>query len=332
MTHRHTDIDISVVVPVYNEERNIGPFLERTMAVLEGIGRYEILFAMDPGTDRTEQIIVEWAAKDERIGLLKFSRRFGQPAATLAGILNCSGDCCVVIDVDLQDPPETIPELYSKFREGYDVVYAKRRSRDGETWVKNIVSAWGYQLINRISDVKIPRDTGDFRVISRRVIEEIRQLPESHGFLRGLVALVGFRQTFVEYDRHARLHGAGNYNRYLGSLRIGFNGIFGFSTVPLAFVMWMGLFIAILSAVGIIAVVLAKLVFQQDYALGIPTTLVVVTFMGGVQMACIGILGEYIGRIYEEVRQRPKFLIDHAVNVEVKDSKGRAYAQKTERG
>lgn len=313
---------ISLVVPVYKEERNIAPFLERAVPVLEAIGRYEILFCLDPSPDRTEQLIRQQIEKNNNIGLLVFSRRFGQPAATLAGILNCRGAWCTVVDVDLQDPPEVIKLLYAKAREGYDVVTARRASREGETAIKKIISRVGYQLINRIADIKIPPNTGDFRIMSRRVVEELRGLSESHGFLRGLVSLVGFRQTEVLYERNARHAGAGNYNRYLGSLKIGLNGVVGFSTFPLQLMMWAGFTIALLSVLGIIIVIALKIRLGAEYPLGIPTITVLVLFIGGVQLTAVGVLGEYIGRIYDEVRRRPLYIVDRAVNVAIRDPRG----------
>ena len=313
---------ISVVVPVYKEENGIRPFLARTVPVLERLGTYEIIFALDPSPDGTERVIRDEIAHNKNIGLLVFSRRFGQPAATMAGILNCRGRWCVVIDVDLQDPPEMIEVLWRKTQEGFDVVTARRRSRDGETLMKKIVSTIGYSVINRVAEVPIPRDTGDFRIASRRVVEELRGLSESHGFLRGLVALVGFRQTEVLYERDARRVGAGNYNRYLGSMKIGFNGIIGFSTFPLQLMMWTGFIIAGLSAVAIFVVIALKIWLGDEYPLGVPTVTVLVLFIGGVQLAGIGLLGEYIGRIYDEVRDRPLYIVDHAANVVVRSPRG----------
>ncbi len=313
---------LSVIVPVYKEEDNIRPFLGRIRPVLEQLGAYEILFCLDPCSDRTEEIIVEESVRDPRIGLLVFSRRFGQPAATIAGIMNCRGDACVVIDVDLQDPPETILPMVAKLDEGYDVVTARRSSRKGETAIKKLVAELGYSLINRISDVSIPRNTGDFRVITRRVIEELRGLGESHGFLRGLVSLVGFRQTFVEYERDAREAGISKYNRYLGSLKIGFNGVFGFSTFPLSFLLWTGFVILLMSLLAIVYMVVTKLVIGENYPLGVPTITVLVLFLGGIQLMAVGVLGEYIGRIYDEVRRRPQFIVDRATNITVRDRRG----------
>jgi len=313
---------ISVVVPVYREEENISPFLARVRPVLERIGSYEIIFCLDPSPDRSEEVIAAEAARDARIGLLRFSRRFGQPAATMAGILNCSGECCAVIDVDLQDPPEVIEKLYAKLAEGYDVVTARRASRKGETALKRLVAELGYRLIDRISDVAIPRNTGDFRIVNRRVIEELRGFSEGHGFLRGLVALVGLRQAFVEYEREARLAGSSKYNPYLGSLRIGFNGLFGFSIFPLSLMLWTGFGVLLFSLAMIVFILAAKVAFGMDYPMGVPTIIILVLFMGGVQLMAIGVLGEYIGRIYDEVRRRPQFVVERAVNVRVRDRRG----------
>jgi polyisoprenyl-phosphate glycosyltransferase len=313
---------ISLIVPVFKEERNIRPFLDRAVPVLERLGTYEIIFCLDPSPDGTEAVIRDEIERNARIGLLVFSRRYGQPAATMAGILNCRGEWCVVIDVDLQDPPEVIEQLYAKAQQGHDVVTARRQSREGETLVKRVVSEFGYSVINRIADVEIPRNTGDFRLMNRRVIEELRGLSESHGFLRGLVALVGFSQGEIVYRREPRLAGAGNYNRFLGSLKIGFNGIIGFSTRPLQVMMWTGFGIAILSVIAIFVVVVLKLVQGDSYPMGTPTITVLILFMGGVQLAAVGLLGEYIGRIYEEVRRRPLYIVDRSVNVVVRDPRG----------
>jgi polyisoprenyl-phosphate glycosyltransferase len=316
------EVLISVVVPVFMEQDNIRPLLARLEPVLDKIGTYEIIFCLDPCRDQTEHVVREEISRNPRIGLLVFSRRFGQPAATMAGILNCRGQWCVVIDADLQDPPEMIAALFAKTQEGYDVVTARRTSREGETLIKRAVSALGYAVINEVADVHIPRNTGDFRIVSRRVIEELRGLSESHGFLRGLVALTGLCQTEIAYERAVRHVGRGHYNRYLGSLKIGFNGLFGFSTFPLQLMIWAGFAIALVSALLIVVVVLLKIAYGNSYPMGIPTITVLVLFMGGVQLAAVGVLGEYVGRIYDEVRRRPLYAIDKAWNVRVKDSHG----------
>jgi polyisoprenyl-phosphate glycosyltransferase len=233
--------------------------------------------------------------------------------ARMAGILNCTGEKCVVIDVDLQDPPEVIEQLSNKMAEGYEVVYAMRSSREGETLIKRAVSYFGYSVINRLSDVQIPRNTGDFRVMSRRVIEELRRLSESHGFLRGMVAYVGFKQAAVLYKRDARLTGTGNYNRLIGSLRIGINGLVGFSSRPLQVMSMAGFVVAALSfAIGMWYVV--QKIVGVDLTPGLPTTVLVVSFFSGVQLLALGVVGEYIGRIYDESKRRPMYIVDRMVN------------------
>lgn len=307
-------VDISVIVPVYREEENIRPFLARLIPVLEKIGSYEVLFCLDPSPDNTQGAIEAEIKQNPNIGLLLFSRRFGQPAAIMGGIHHCCGNACVIIDIDLQDPPELISDLYQKYREGYDVVYAKRRSREGETLFKLAISWLGYKIINAVTDVRIPRDTGDFRIMSRRVIEHLRQLREGHGFLRGLVAFVGFNQTFVEYDRAARVAGISNYNRYFGSLKIGLNGLVGFSNFLLSATLLSGIAIAFFAFLIAVVIVITRIA-GVNYPIGVPTIIVLVLFLGGVQLVSIGILGEYIGRIYDEVKGRPTFIVDRAVNI-----------------
>jgi glycosyltransferase involved in cell wall biosynthesis len=305
---------ISIVIPVYKEENNIIPFLMRAEPVLDKINHdYEIIFSLDPSPDNTELVIINQISRNPKIKLIKFSRRFGQPAATIAGILNCTGDYCVVIDVDLQDQPELIESLFNKLNEGYEVVYAKRRSRQGETLVKKIISYLGYSVINKLSDVQIPRNTGDFRIMTRRVIEELRGLNETHGFLRGLVAYVGFNQTFVEYDRDPRFSGAGNYNRLTGSFKIGLNGLISFSSRPLFIMSIGGFIIAGFSFLMGLSYLIQKLV-GVNLTPGLSTTVLIVCFFSGVQLIGLGLMGEYVGRIYDEVKRRPMYIVDKKVN------------------
>lgn len=308
-------IELSVVVPVYKEEETIPGFLDRIRPVLSGITeRYEILFVLDPSPDQTEAVIHKAIAKDPRIRLLVMTRRWGQPACTTAGIEHCRGRACVVIDVDLQDPPELIAELVAKWREGNEVVLAQRRSREGETLPKRIVSWVGYWIINRISEVPIPRNSGDFRLVDRTVIEALRGLKETHGFLRGLVGYVGFRQAIVQYNRAPRAGGSSKYSQITGSLRIGFNGIVAFSSKPLALATTMGFTVAAASVLLGLAYVGVKIVTRQGLVTGLAPLILIITFLGGVQLICLGIMGEYVGRIYEEVRQRPKYLVARRIN------------------
>jgi dolichol-phosphate mannosyltransferase len=307
-----TGPELSVVVPAYNEAGNIDEFLRRIIPILEeNVASYEIIFAVDPCTDGTEQIILDRRELNPAIKLLRFSRRFGQPTATLAGIDQSSGDAVVVMDVDLQDPPELLVEMLAKWRDGYDVVYAQRRKRTGETLVKRVVAKVGYAVINRSADVPIPRDTGDFRLLDRRVVDELKRFNETHGFLRGLVALVGFEQIAVEFDRPARHAGDGNYNRFVGSLKIGFNGLVAFSSALLNLSTVVGFVAAALAFMTGISYVALK-VSGVDFPVGNPTIVSLILLIGGIQLICIGILGQYVGRIYEEVKQRPRYIVSQA--------------------
>ena len=305
-----SEIKISVVVPVFKEESNIAPFLSRTIATLTRINEsYEVVFVLDPSPDRTEDEIVKASEANARIKLIKMSRRFGQPAATMAGLHFAIGESVVVIDADLQDPPEIIFDLYSKFSQGFDVVYATRESRDGESFIKKIFARVGYKVINKLSDVAIPENTGDFRIMSRKVVNQINSLNEKHGFLRGLVAYVGFNQTSVIYSRDARFSGKGNYNRYFGSIRIGLNGLIGFSSKPLSLMSFFGALISGFSFLLGFWYALQKII-GVSLTPGLSTTVILVSFFAGVQILSLGLVGEYISRIYDEVKNRPMYIVD----------------------
>ena len=311
-----TDKLISIVVPVFNEENNIQPFLDRLLPTLDKITtKYEIIFCLDPCTDDTQSVIENNIKKNNNIKLLVMSRRFGQPAATQAGIQNCKGDYCVVIDVDLQDPPELIEEMSKQALSGFDVVLAKRKSRKGETLMKRAIARLGYYFIRKLSDVPIPENTGDFRMISRRVINQLADLQEKHGFLRGLVAYVGFEQTFVMYDRDARHADNGKYSRLTGSIKIGLNGLIGFSTKPLFIMALFGFLLALFSFLIGMFYFLSK-ILGADITPGLPTTVILITFFSGVQLLGLGLIGEYIGRIYDEVKRRPMYIIDKKIGFE----------------
>jgi dolichol-phosphate mannosyltransferase len=301
---------LSIVVPAYNEQDNVRRLYRRLTGVLDRLElEWELIFSVDPCTDRTEDLILDLCREDPHVKMLRFSRRFGQPMATIAGLRASRGDAVVVVDCDLQDPPELIPQLVERWLAGYDVVYAQRRSRAGETIPKRIVAAIGYRVIRRIADVDIPPNTGDFRLMSRRVVDNVVSLKESHGFLRGLVGLVGFRQTNVRYDRDPRAAGASKYNRFWGSLVIGLNGIVGFSRYPLQLISLVGVALSGL-AFGVALVYLGLKLYGEPFPIGNPTIVVAISFFSGIQLLSLGVIGEYIGRIYDETRDRPKYIVE----------------------
>jgi dolichol-phosphate mannosyltransferase len=319
--------EISVVVPVYNEEQTVEAFLEAVKPPLEKVtSDYEIIFALDPSTDRTEQIILGLREKDPRIKLILFSRRFGQPAATWAGLSYSTGKAVIVIDVDLQDPPELIPEMCRLWREeGWKVVIPQRKTRKGENPIKKAIAYLGYWFINKTASVEIPRNTGDFRLLDRRAVDELMRLKESHGFLRGLTAVVGFRTKLLPFDRQPRLDGKGKYNRLTGSILIGFNGIVAFSGSLLRMMGIIGFFMAAVSLLAAFILFLVKLYNLYDFATGLATLGILLIFLTGCQLVSLGILGAYIGRIYEETKLRPKFIVDQAFGfAPAKDDKASA--------
>ena len=303
---------LSLIVPVFREEKNVPEFILRVTPILDQITPdHEIIFCLDPSRDRTEEIILSECQRNQNVKLLKFSRRVGQPMATLAGLQYSKGSAVVVMDVDLQDPPELILDMVAKWKEGFDVIYAQRRTREGEPLLRKIIARAAYWLIRRIAEVDIPENTGDFRLMSRRVVVEINRLKECHGFLRGLVALVGFKQTAIPFDRPARFAGNTNYP-VIGSIRIGLNGLLCFSTAALKLSSILGFATAGFSLLLTTIYLVLKLI-GYPILWGNPTLVILVTFLGGIQLISVGILGEYIGRIYEEVRGRPKFIVDSAI-------------------
>ncbi|MBP5385037.1 MAG: glycosyltransferase family 2 protein [Lachnospiraceae bacterium] len=301
---------LSIVVPVYNEENGISPFLLRTEKVLEDLEcDYEIIFCMDPSTDHTYDVIKEHMTLNKNIKLITMSRRFRQAAATMAGVLHCTGDACVVIDVDLQDPPEVIPDLIEKWQEGYDVVYAQRIDRQGETGIRKLIDLTAYRVINFLSDVEIPVDTADFRLINRRVIEELRKMPETNMFFRGMVSYIGFKQTAVRYHREAREADSSKYNRFFGEFRMGFHGIFCFSSKPLEYVTFLGMIMTGFGALLSLIYWFQKIFSEKKKTL-VSGTAALIWFIGGIQVFVSGLLGEYITRIYDDVKGRQRFIID----------------------
>ena len=304
---------LSVVVPVYNEADGIPFFIQEVRKVLRQTSlEYEVIFAADPSTDATEHVLQELTRDDPRIKYLLFSRRIGQPLAIIAGLSFSTGEAAIVMDVDLQDPPELILQMVRKWQEGYDVVIPQRRTRGKESWTRGLLARVVYKIIKVVANVDIPENCGEFRLLSRRVVEQVVGLKEHHGFLRGLVALVGFKQCTIPFDRSDRVSGRTKYNALTGSLRVGFNGIFCFSTYALTLSTKFGFLIAMGAFLLAALYGLLKLL-GFPFPIGNPSLAILILFLGGIQLLSVGILGEYIGRIYEEVRDRPKFIIDKKV-------------------
>ena len=304
---------LSIVVPLYNEEGNVAPLVERIVAIagrLEGAPSYEIVLVNDGSTDRTLERIREELARREHIVMVNLSRNFGHQLAASAGMDIAQGDAVILMDGDLQDPPELIVDFMAKWREGYDVVYAVRRSRKGESPFKLFTARLFYRVIKRLTKVSIPVDTGDFRLMSRRVVEALKRSPERHRFLRGMVSWVGYNQIGIEYDRDERHSGLTKYP-LPKMLRFAIDGITSFSDVPLRFASYLGFISSAVAFVYALIVIAYKLfsLNPPGYTPGWASTIVAVLFLGGVQLISLGILGEYIGRIYDEVKGRPLYLI-----------------------
>ncbi len=304
---------LSIVVPMYNEQANVAPLLERIVAVVERLsGRpsYEIVLVNDGSSDATAYAIREQLQRRPHLVFVNLSRNFGHQLAATAGIELAGGGAVILMDGDLQDPPELIEAFVEKWREGFDVVYAVRRSRKGESAFKLITAGFFYRIIKKLTKVSIPVDTGDFRLMSRRVVESLRRLPERHRFLRGMVSWVGFSQVGVEYDRDVRLSGKTKYP-LPKMIRFAIDGITSFSDIPLRFASYFGFAVSALAFVYALIVVIDKLfgVHPPAYTPGWASTIVAVVFLGGVQLISLGILGEYLGRIYDEVKGRPLYLI-----------------------
>jgi dolichol-phosphate mannosyltransferase len=305
---------LSVVAPVYNEEEIVLRFLQEVRAALSQVTEdYEIILSVDPCTDRTVEILREEHARDPRVKVLLLSRRFGQHAATIGGLSYSRGQAVIVIDSDLQDPPSLIGEMVQRWREGYKVVIPQRRSRRGENLPKRAIAYVYSKVINRFSRLPIPRNIGDFRLMDRVVVGQLLKLKECHGFLRGLASVVGFKTYLLPFDRDPRAGGQNKYSRFTGSLRIGLRSLVAFSDALLNFIAYLGLSMAVLAIVAAVVVVYLKARGLYDFAAGLATVTILLLFLSGVQLTCMGILGMYIGQIYEETKNRPIFIVDEAI-------------------
>ncbi len=301
-------MDISAIVPVYNEEGNLPLLYQRLKNTLADISHeHEIIFVNDGSTDNSMMSIKELAAKDSSVKYVDFSKNFGHQIAVFAGLDNARGNAITVIDADLQDPPELIIEMYRKLQDGYDVVYAQREHRKGESWHKVLSAKIFYRLINRLSDVAIPVDTGDFRILTKHVRDIVCSMHERNKFLRGQIAWVGFRQAPVMYQREERHAGRTSYP-YSKMIKFAWDGITSFSNTPLRIATYFG-FLVSLVAFGVILYSLYEKYIRHDVIQGWTSIMISVLFIGGVQLICLGIIGEYIGRILDNVKDRPVYLV-----------------------
>ncbi|GAL87219.1 b-glycosyltransferase, glycosyltransferase family 2 protein [Sporocytophaga myxococcoides] len=301
--------EISVIIPIYNEEKNILLLYKRVSDVLQNLNvEYELVFVNDGSKDKSINIICSLAKSDLSVKYIDFSRNFGHQIAVTAGLDKCTGNFIVIIDADLQDPPELIIDLYAKAKQGFEVVYAKRKTRKGENVLKKLTAYVFYRLLAKITSCEIPVDTGDFRIMSRKVLDVLKNMPEQQKYLRGQIAWIGFNQTFVEYDRNERHSGKTGYT-YRKMLKFAFDGITSFSNFPLKVASIAGFIVSGIAFIIMLYTLYSRFV-SKDFVPGWTSLMLSVMFIGGIQLICMGIIGEYISRIANNVRNRPLYIIN----------------------
>lgn len=304
-------MELSIIIPIYNEEGNIHLLYERISKVAKSItSNYELVFINDGSRDNSLSMIIEKSRLDDHVKYINFSRNFGHQIAVSAGIDFCSGEAVAIIDADLQDPPELIVDLYNKMKEGYQVVYARRRSRSGESFMKKFTAKLFYRILTKITSIKIPVDTGDFRIMHRKIIEVLKQMPEQQKYLRGQISWAGFNQTYVMYDREERFAGATGYT-YKKMIRLALDGITGFSNLPLKFATVAGFIVSGVTFLVSLYALYSRFI-AKDYVPGWTSLILAVLFIGGVQLISIGIIGEYMSRMSANVRNRPLYIIENS--------------------
>ena len=306
---------VSVVIPMYYEEEVANECYNRMKKVLESIENYdyELVFVNDGSKDKTLSILEEIARKDEKAKVISFSRNFGHQAAVTAGLKFVTGDAIVIIDADLQDPPELIPEMLKLWEDGNEVIYGKRKTREGESHFKLFTAKMFYKTLNALSDVEIPKDTGDFRLVDRKVVDTINQLPEHNKFLRGLFSWVGYKQKAYEYERKERFAGKTKYP-LKKMLKLASDGIISFSSKPIKLVGALGIISIIISIIILIYALISYIFQLNNLSAGWTSIMVAVTFFAGVQLLSLWVISEYIGRIYDEAKGRPQYIIDKKIN------------------
>jgi len=307
---------ISILIPAYNEEEVLTPLYERLVKLAGETSHYdfEFLFVNDGSRDNTLEIIKKYGASDDRIAYVNLSRNFGKEIAMIAGLDHVSGDATVIIDADLQDPPELIPKMISFWEEGYDDVYARRRNREGESWLKKFTSENYYRFLQKSTSIPIQRDTGDFRLLSQRCVQALRQFRESQRNSKGMFSWIGYKKKEILYDRDPRAAGETKWN-YLKLINLAIDGITSFTIAPLRIASVLGVLVSFAAFVYILYLVIRTIFHGSDLA-GYPSMMAVILFLGGIQLLSLGIIGEYIGRIFNETKQRPLYLVEeyHAGN------------------
>ena len=307
-------MELSIIIPIYNEEGNLSKLYDRLSNVAQALNvSYELIFINDGSSDNSLSIITELAKSDKHVKYINFSRNFGHQIAVTAGIDNCTGNAVAIIDADLQDPPELIGALYHKMNEGYQVVYARRKSRSGESFMKKFTAKIFYRILAKITAIKIPIDTGDFRIMHRKIIDVLRLMPEQQKYLRGQIAWAGFKQTYIMYDRDERYSGETGYT-YKKMIRLAIDGITGFSNLPLKFATVAGFIVSGITFLISLYALYARFV-SKDFVPGWTSLILAVLFIGGVQLISIGIIGEYISRLSTNVRSRPLYIVENS-NIE----------------
>jgi polyisoprenyl-phosphate glycosyltransferase len=308
-----TQFLLSIIIPVFNEEKNINPLLDRLLPVIKPYD-YEIIFVSDGSKDKTEEEIVKNAKKNKAIKLISFTRNFGHQMALTAGYKAAKGNCVVSMDADLQDPPEIIKEMVTRWQKGAKIIYAKREKREVDSFFKKQTALFFYKFINFLSDTPIPSDVGDYRLLDRQVVDFLNGLQEQARFLRGLVAWGNYPTEYVYFQREKRFSGETHYT-ISKMLNFAFDGITSFSVKPLRIASYFGFLVAALGFLGILYTLIRKFVHPQEYIIGWTGLFVGIMFLGGIQLITIGIIGEYVGKIYREIQKRPQYLVKDKVNI-----------------
>jgi glycosyltransferase involved in cell wall biosynthesis len=311
---------ISIVVPCLNEQEVLRETNRRLLAVLEQLPlQFEILYVDDGSTDATPDILREFQALDERIRVVRFSRNFGHQLAITAGLEHASGDAVAIIDADLQDPPEVLADFMAKWMDGFDVVYGVRAEREGETAFKRGTAKLFYRVMGKLSDTEIPVDTGDFRLMSRQVVDALLAMPERDRFVRGMVSWLGFPQAAIPYRREGRAAGVTKFSLFK-MMRFAMDGVVSFSTLPLRLATWVGFAASGIAILGVLITVIERLLGVEGLVKGWASLLVAILFLGGVQLICMGIIGEYVGRIYGESKRRPLYVVKERMGFQARSA------------